>query len=89
MKHAPGHSTNSNQVLPHTLEMHSTNSNQVLPHTLEMHSTNSNQVLPHTLEMQSANSNQVLYKSNVHKYTSIIQIKTYNVGMCTLLKIMM
>jgi hypothetical protein len=77
------HSTNSNQVLPHTLEMHSTNSNQVLPHTLEMHSTNSNQVLPHTLEMHSANSNQVLYKSNVHKYTLMIQIKTYNVGMCT------
>jgi hypothetical protein len=29
------------------------------------------------------NSNQVLYESNVHKYTSMTQIKTYNVGMCT------
>jgi len=27
-------------------------------------------------------SNQVLYKSNVHKYTSMTQITTYNVGMC-------
>ncbi len=38
---------------------------------------------PQTLKMHSTNSNQVLYESNVHKYTSMTQIKTYNVGMCT------
>jgi hypothetical protein len=38
---------------------------------------------PQTLKMHSTNSNQVLYESNVHKYTLMIQIKTYNVGMCT------
>ncbi len=44
---------------------------------------NGSHLPPQTLKMHSTNSNQVLYKSNVHKYTPMIQIKTYNVGMCT------
>ncbi len=36
-----------------------------------------------TLRMHSTNSNQVFYESNVHKYTLMTQIKTYNARMCT------
>ncbi len=38
---------------------------------------------PYTLRMHSTSSNQVLYESNVHKYTLMTQMKTYNARMCT------
>ncbi len=84
---------------PYTLRIYSTNSNQVLSlHTqnalnqlkssaLLTHSecTQPTQIKcsPDTFRMHSTSSNQVLYESNVHKYTLMTQIKTYNAGMCT------
>ncbi len=86
-------------MLPYTLRMDSTNSNQVLSlhiqnllnqlksSALLTHSecTQPTQIKcsPYTLRMHSTSSNQVLYESNVHKYTLMTQIKTYNAGMCT------
>jgi hypothetical protein len=72
------------KCFPYTLRIYSTNSNQVLSlHTqIALNQLKSSALLTHSECTQPAQI-KVLYELNVHKYTLMTQIKTYNVGMCT------
>jgi hypothetical protein len=69
-----------------SMHLESQNTLQPLDGSIVHQCTSNHKIQPlmaPTLRMHSTNSNQVLYESNVHKYTLMIQIKTYNAGMCT------